>query len=63
MKTLHDLKDLAKELKKYNLAQIARETGLSYIGVHRIANGQRDPAFSSVLKLVNWLLEQEKENG
>ena len=54
-------KDLQRALKDHNLARIASETGVPYITVIRIANGQTDPRFSNVLKLVNWLLEQENE--
>lgn len=53
-----ELKQIVHKLQTRNLAQIARDTGVSHIAIHNIKTGKTTkPQYETVRKIVKWLEE------
>ena len=56
----NDLQYVVRQLADMNLKKIARNVGLSYMTVYRIANGENTaPMFSTVKKLADYFRGKE----
>lgn len=53
------LDDIKKRLEPMNLRTVAKETGVSYNSIYRLANGQTQPKYETVQKVAQWLEAQK----
>lgn len=51
-----DIKEVARKLKNRNMANVARDTGIHHVTIHKIAVGKTtNPRRKTLEKIIDWL--------
>jgi predicted transcriptional regulator len=49
------LDEIKKRLEPMNLKAVAKETGISYNAIYRMAKGDTNPKYETVQKITKWI--------